>query len=305
MGFIGKWYALGSSPEFDAGVRAKEKGEFDQAIDHFKACLKTRLEPVQRQSAESYLADVLSKVGRLHLDSGELAEAVSKLEEALEFRPNFADIRLTYAEALYSQGELDRADAEADKSLGVNPDYAKAHLIKAVIASAKGDRLSAEKGAAKAAELSPFLKSEASFDLGMKALSDSQFEHAASSLFDASKAQPSQANTILLAGDDMAKSGNWDEAVKAYEKAVSASPEYADIRCRLGQALLELNQVEEAMAQFSFAIEINESYAEAHALLGVAQKREGLGEEASASFKRALELDPNQPIAREESIRSL
>jgi tetratricopeptide (TPR) repeat protein len=61
----------------------------------------------------------------------------------------------------------------------------------------------------------------------------------------------------------------YDEAVKALEKAVKINPEHADAQFTLGNLYSELERYEEAADAYKKAVKIKPKFAEAHYNLGV------------------------------------
>jgi tetratricopeptide (TPR) repeat protein len=303
MSFVGKWYAFGDSPDFDAGVRAKERGDHEEAAACFRKAIANPPSPQLKDSAESYLADMLGAIGKASLSNGEWQAAIGTLDEALGLRPRFADVRLAKAEALILSDRVSEAAVEADFALEINPKYVRAMLIKAVLACLGSDLREADKWCKKALNASPPLSTDSSFLLGQDSLFAEKFSDAAGDLLQAGRPPIEAGPHQMVEGDALAKDSLWEQAASRYREALAEKPEYADIHCRLGQALLEMGELEQAEESFGEAIKINARFAEAIALLGLTLRRQEREDEAVALFREALEYNPHQPIAAEEIQR--
>jgi tetratricopeptide (TPR) repeat protein len=97
---------------------------------------------------------------------------------------------------------------------------------------------------------------------------------------------------ILDAASELARKGQYGEAIPEWKKALELHPEEARPHLNLGVALVETGAVEEAIAHYRKAIELDPKYAEAHDNLGIALGKERKASEAVAEFEKALELNP-------------
>ncbi|MBF0383072.1 MAG: tetratricopeptide repeat protein [Magnetococcales bacterium] len=87
--------------------------------------------------------------------------------------------------------------------------------------------------------------------------------------------------------------GRLEEAVINYQKAVSLNTQYADVYSNLGVALQEQGRFHEAVASFHKALQINPDFAEVYANMGVVQLEQGRINEAVVSLNKAISLRPD------------
>ena len=91
----------------------------------------------------------------------------------------------------------------------------------------------------------------------------------------------------------------FDEATKAYGKAIELRPFYADAHVGLGDALAAKGDVDKAVAAYQRGIEYNPMNAKVHVSLGkIYYAEKGLYYESVTAYKKAIDLDPGYLDAR-------
>ncbi len=95
------------------------------------------------------------------------------------------------------------------------------------------------------------------------------------------------------AADAFARAGEWEKAVRMYQKALKLNPRSADAHTGLGLLLVERNQFEEGLQHLNTALEITPDIAEAHSNLAVMLAARGRTDEAIAHYQKALKIRPD------------
>ena len=91
----------------------------------------------------------------------------------------------------------------------------------------------------------------------------------------------------------------FEEAIKAYAKAIDLRPFYADAHVGLGDALAAKGEVDPAVAAYQRGVEHNPMNAKVHVSLGKLYYAEkGLYYESVNAYKKAIDLDPTYLDAR-------
>ena len=91
----------------------------------------------------------------------------------------------------------------------------------------------------------------------------------------------------------------FEEAIKAYTKAIDLRPFYADAHVGLGDALAAKGEVDPAVAAYQRGVEYNPMNAKVHVSLGKLYYAEkGLYYESVNAYKKAIDLDPAYLDAR-------
>jgi tetratricopeptide (TPR) repeat protein len=93
------------------------------------------------------------------------------------------------------------------------------------------------------------------------------------------------------------QSGKYDEAIKAYDKAIDINPQNSTAWESKGLALDDLNKHEEAIRAFDKAIEINPQNSLPWDGKGDAFIKLGKSDEAMKAYNKALEIVPQDSIA--------
>jgi tetratricopeptide (TPR) repeat protein len=91
----------------------------------------------------------------------------------------------------------------------------------------------------------------------------------------------------------------FDEAIKAYGKAIELRPFYAEAHVGLGDALAAKGEVDPAVAAYQKGLEYNPMNAKVHVSLGkIYYSEKGLYYESVTAYKKAIDLDPGYLDAR-------
>jgi tetratricopeptide (TPR) repeat protein len=91
----------------------------------------------------------------------------------------------------------------------------------------------------------------------------------------------------------------FEEAIKAYGKAIELRPFYADAHVGLGDALAAKGDVDPAVAAYQKGLDFNPMNAKVHVSLGkIYYSEKGLYYESVTAYKKAIELDPGYMDAR-------
>jgi tetratricopeptide (TPR) repeat protein len=108
----------------------------------------------------------------------------------------------------------------------------------------------------------------------------------------ANQASLEQATTWFHQGIEQDQSGNFEESLASYDKALEIRPDLIELWFNRGNALFNLGRFEEALASYDQVIEINPNIHEVWYNRGNALLNLGRSEEASASFNKAEEIQP-------------
>jgi len=187
------------------------------------------------------------------------------------------------------------------------------------------------------------LQARAYYEQGLKSLSDRQVAPGLTSLREAVRLDPDNANFhntlgVLLVdlrrpseaeeefrkaialdggyaeahhnlGLALAEQGRYDLAIEAYRRALSlpvyATPEVGYYN--LGRAYAQVNRPREAEDSLRTAIRLDPKLAAAYYQLGVVLTGQGRREEAKAAFRHARDLEPSSPFGQSavEALKTL
>ncbi len=91
----------------------------------------------------------------------------------------------------------------------------------------------------------------------------------------------------------------FEEAIKAYSKAIELRPFYADAHVGLGDALAAKGEIDPAVAAYQKGLDFNPMNAKVYVSLGkIYYNEKGLYYESVTAYKKAIDLDPTYMDAR-------
>ena len=118
--------------QFNLAVAYSEIGQYDKAEELYE-----RVRGIPQGAGDKRIPDpfVRGKIANMHADLGDVyhgmglfEDAIAEYEKALSMRPEFPDIRLRLAQALFDSGLKDEAIAELQAVSESRPDYLKARV---------------------------------------------------------------------------------------------------------------------------------------------------------------------------------
>jgi tetratricopeptide (TPR) repeat protein len=185
------------------------------------AALQTAEKAVQGGASAAASHEAL---GEAQLAAGKAVEAAASFRKALELDPKLSVARVGLAQSLMAQGKATEAIAEAKKATEMDPNS----------------------GAAFAAH-------------GMAILADNR-NNAAAALNEAGQAAylaPRNADVQVMVGRIFEQSGNLDQAVAAFKRALEADPDYVPARVSLVMGQILRGKPDEALPE---AKKLHEQY---------------------------------------------
>lgn len=115
---------------------------------------------------------------------------------------------------------------------------------------------------------------------------------------EAMDADPGSYHAVLGYGVILYQQRRYDEAERAYRRAIMLGPLFATAHINLGALLVETNRIAEGIAEYRAALDLNPFYPQAHYNLGVILKKTGKTEEAEAAYREAVKIQPHFSAAR-------
>jgi len=101
-------------------------------------------------------------------------------------------------------------------------------------------------------------------------------------------------------GSALAAKGDYKAAAEAIKKAAAAAPAYSDYHNGLGAAYFKDGKYDEAISEFEEAVRLNPKYANARNNLGLAYRKKKMYRDAEREIRLAIELDPQHASASYE-----
>jgi tetratricopeptide (TPR) repeat protein len=104
------------------------------------------------------------------------------------------------------------------------------------------------------------------------------------------------AYSFLRAGMANERTGNYPEAVQAYQRGLEAEPDNVELLNSLGFALFQQGRSDEAIAALEKALEVDPKHAKAHNNMALASIDLGELELAEAHYRESLAIEPQPAI---------
>jgi protein O-mannosyl-transferase len=207
-------------------------------------------------------------VGNHLLDVGQVPEAISHDELAVQIKPDSALAHYDLATALLQGGRVQEAIEHYGEALQIEPGDVKTHA-----------------------------------NLGIALQQAGRSEEAIGQYQEALRLKPDDAMVHTDLGSAFFRTGHLPDAVAEYREALRLKPDYDVAHDDLGIALQQMGRLSEAMGEFEQALRIKPDNAEAHANLGNALRQEGRVPEAIEQFEQALKLRPDLMVVKDALAR--
>jgi protein O-GlcNAc transferase len=110
--------------------------------------------------------------------------------------------------------------------------------------------------------------------------------------------QPDHLDTVFLAADIAARSGDPDRALQSYRKVLDLKPDHAPAHYKCGNLLKDRGQLDAALASYDKAVALDPSFAYAFCNRGFVLERLERWDAALASYDRAVSLTPGDALAQ-------
>jgi tetratricopeptide (TPR) repeat protein len=202
-------------------------------------------------------------------EKGQVDEAITHYEKALELQPGYAPLHINLGNALRQKGQIQPALAHYQKAVELQPGLAEARCN-------LGDTL---------------------LQLGQDDQGIAQFQRAletASHIQNKISDRAALARIhLVLANALLFRKGQVDEAIVHYRSALEIQPDLAEAHNNLGTALARKGSQHEAIAQYEAALSLRPDSPEPHNGLGGVLFSQRKIKEAIWHFGRALEIRPN------------
>jgi len=289
----GKIFGLEKSPDYEEGIRYYNEGKYDLAVESLERAIeKTKRTDPTYALGRFYAAECHAHIGTAKLHAGELEEALSHFEKAVEQNPTYPDIFYRMGVILSKLGRFDEAVEALGRAIELNSSYFEAICYLGIILYENGRVEDADRcfrramkiGAENPSPISKFLSEHISGkevdipplkELKELVVSDNEFD------------------SYVKEGIEAFNTGNFEDAVSFFTEAVKIHPNYADLRFKLGLSLLKLGEHAESRKELEKALEINPRYTEARFYLGISYLDEKMYKEALQHFKIAAEERPD------------
>ncbi len=286
MSIFNRWFSNASQREYNRGIVAFNRGDYEQAIESFRAVLDSASQgSTVYRLGRFYVTESLAKLGLACFLDRRYDEARDAFLQVLENNPHFPDIHCRLGEIAEFEGDFDEAESRYRRALEIHANYREPCAYLALLLRQSG-RFS------EAAEFFHRLKQSGmevpeAWTRGEPGADDRQ---AVNRMRETVRSRGRSQEHYRI-GLERYRAGDLDGARLAFQTAVRNAPEYPDLRCRLATVLGELGRFADAVRELDKALELNPGYVEARIKRAVAAMEIGRYESAIEDLRAVIRLE--------------
>ncbi len=298
--------ALGQNSDADVHLKTAEsqgasddtdyklaKSLYDQGA--YEKALPYAEKAVQQTSANAYylLALIQEKLNQLK-------DAKSSYEEVLDIEGRHLDALLNMGIIYYNEEKFDKAAGYFDRATAIEPEDASIQNFLGRSYLSQGDGESALVHLKRSAELK-YNDGELHFHLA-KAYKKTGDEKMANEHYIISKSMGYKHAVQAIASETTGayndgitafQNGFYDDAIKAFKKAIKKQPDNAKYYYNLGLAYQENGETGNAESAFKKTVELDSRHGRAHLALATIYVKTGLNAKAIKSYEKAIKSGEN------------
>ncbi len=238
-----------------------------------------------------------NNLGTEYFEMGDFDKAMEQFKIALALDPNNVSTISNIGSTLSSQGKKDEAKYYYEKAIKLNPTGSEGYYSLGLLLISQDkleEAINLYQGALTKKLQYPFLMYKG---IGHLMVRMGQFDEAIKALEKAVILR-SDSETYANLGQAYAEKGDLEKATENYKKAIMMDPNNPEAHYNLGNAYLSQDRLMEAAGEYQKAIKAKPNYAKAYSNLGVVLLSIGRDDEAIEKYRRAAELDPNNVEAK-------
>jgi tetratricopeptide (TPR) repeat protein len=289
--------AIGASPDFlparlELAEMLLRTGDFDGATEELHAALRL----------DSNNPGTHYGLGLIHLQKGEIEDAVDEFRKALALRLHYLEAKKSLAEALTLQGKWREAADLLSQVVRADPQSDEAVMAYARALDKSGDKAESQAQYDRARQLSreeaDSFRAKGECNYGVALRNEGKLTESAAAFRKAMEETPNFCEAHDDLGGVLWQQQDFAGASSAFEAAVRCNPNLASARNNLGIALLYYkHDADHAIEQFRAAIASNPGFTLAHLNLGKAMATKGQFADAELEFQQTIALAPEMAAA--------
>jgi tetratricopeptide (TPR) repeat protein len=287
------WHILAANLE-------TEKKNHSKAIDHLeKACC-----------IDDELSDLHFQLGNAYLNGGLPGNAIRVLENAVSAQPLKPPFWSKLAQAYQATGELEQASSSIEKAVNLAPDVVKYRLLAAEIAAAEGLSIKSDQFIQQALDLQP-RESEDVIHLTNLLVQLGKPEEALQRLDELLDLSLSPVPLMLQKAAILRETSGVKEEIKILVQLIKQAPKNALVLSRLCSAYIKVNQLQDAIKAGQFAIKhagttlSSNQVSKLNYQVGMLFQRSGQLDQALSHLAKSIELTPHYVDAYLEISKTL
>ncbi|MBI4667074.1 MAG: tetratricopeptide repeat protein [Nitrospinae bacterium] len=230
------------------------------------------------------------KAGQVYMDSQQYDKAIGAFTESLNIRPDSARARFSLGEAHSKKGDMKEAEKWHKEAMAVNPQYIRAYEGLSAVYDNLGKSDEAVKVLEKASQISPN-NPERYLEIGKLHLKRGDKEKADQALEMATRNAEHNPDIHTQIGEVYLAAGDDSKAADAFSHSIDIF-ESVHVYNRLGIALRKKGQFDEALKVYQRAIKLEPENEVLYFNVGRLLMEQAFYRDAAEYFRKALDLDP-------------
>ncbi len=267
---------------FNGGMIQHEEGMLHPALQCYLKALE--IEPEQPK--------IWCNLGALQFQLGEFQDSVDSLNRSVGLKPDYARAWDNLAGSLCALDQLDEAERCCHRAINYKHDYADPHFKLGTIYFQAGRMEDAERAFRKTLEFNPGYPLAGHY-LTIVLARTHRLE-AAQEACEMAATPHGETELPSLAWTELAfnhyERGDYDEALRAYNKALAFTPERAVIWLDAGVVYQQVGDLAEAQRHYEQAVELDPGLARAWHNLGAVRQELGNAAKGQEAFEEAERL---------------
>lgn len=227
------------------GLALAERGEIQQAIEHFRAAL--RIDPG--------FAEAHNNLGYFLARQGSREEAIAQFRQAIVIKPAFADAHNNLGNALANRSQFNEAIQHLRRAQQLSPEKSDVFYNLARVLAQVGNMEEAIVNYQHALQLNP-LDPDIHNNLGLILFKKGDTQAAVERFLEALRLNPRYGKAHFNLGRVYAQEGDLDNAVRHFELALQVHPDVAEIHENLARVLEMKKEKEKALRHYQEALRL-------------------------------------------------
>ncbi len=234
----------------------------------------------------------LNIMGVTYGTESKLNEALQYFDQAIQFKPDFAEAWYNKGNTLKDLNRYDEALLDYDRAIQLKPDFAEAWSNKGLTFHNLKRYDEAFSHYDRAIQLKSDL-AEAWSNKGSTFHDLKRYDEALSHYDRAIQLKPDLAEAWCNKGITLKNLKRYDEALSHYDRAIQLKPDFAEAWSNKGSTFHDLKRYDEALSHYDRAIQLKPDFAEAWSNKGLTFHNLKRYDEAMQDYERCINLDPD------------
>lgn len=268
---------------FERGQRAYQLGDHREAVECLTRAIRLRPDVAAAYRYRAYA----------YREMGDRINALNDFDSAIRLKPDDAQTYADRAVELYAQKAYEQAIADCDRVLTLDPGRADIYGLRGRCHAELGNTEQALRDYAEAIRGDPdhapqYVQWRA--ELHLECERPTELHADSETLI---QWEPTNPVGYFLRGMAWALKGQWEEALRDYDRAQAMAPGHLPSLLARAHVYLRLGRAGEAEADCDAYLRRDPEVASVYELRGLARRLQGRWREAAADFTSALQRDPS------------